>query len=130
MAINQRIEEIMFFFRKSGSDLANDLNVRSATITRTLKGETLPSAKLLIPLGEKLGVSIDWLLFGEGEMLRGNNPTKVVGNHRASEETNEADKIKLLEQQIELQREQIELLKGKVGDKDEIIKMLKEKNNS
>lgn len=111
--INQRLRELLFLFKKNGSELAKDLGVTQSTVVRTLKGETLPSSKFLIPLGEKLGVSIDWLLFGKGEMLE---------NEKKSKKSKEGDseKVKLLEQQIKL-------LKQTIGDKDEIIKLLKEK---
>lgn len=122
MSVDERIREIMFFYRKSGADLAKDLGITKATIGRTLKGETLPSSKFLIPLGEKLGVSIDWLLFGEGEMLREKKENAASSENGKKGKSSKADveRIKSLE-------EQNKLLKQNISDKDEIIQLLKAK---
>lgn len=122
MSIDERIKSVMFFFRKSGTDLAKDLGITKSTITRTLKGETLPSSKLLIPLGEKLGVSIDWLLFGEGEMLR-----EKKENAASSENGKKSKSSKVDAERIKSLEEQNKLLKQTISDKDEIIQLLKAK---
>lgn len=122
MSINKRIESVMYHFRKSGTELAKDLGITKSTITRTLKGETMPSSKLLIPLGERLGVSIDWLLFGEGDMLR--NGDKSIAHspkdlEKGKGKQSENEKMELLEQQIKL-------LQKSIVDKEEIIELLKQ----
>lgn len=120
MPVDERIREVMFFYRKNATDLANDLGITKSTIARTLKGETLPSSKLLIPLGEKLGISIDWLLFGEGEMLREKKESTTSGENGKKSSKVDAERIKSLE-------EQNKLLKQTISDKDEIIQLLREK---
>lgn len=122
MSVNERIREVMFFYRKNATDLAKDLGITKATIGRTLKGETLPSSKFLIPLGEKLGISIDWLLFGEGDMMRG--ASQRVVSDEGGEPRKKATELET--QQIKSLEAQVKLLKQTIKDKDEIIGLLKE----
>ena len=111
-SINKRFTELMSFLTKRGSDLAKELDVTKATITRTTKGDTLPSSKLLIPLGKKLGVSIDWLLFGDGEMFR------------AETKTNSKEKDDLNNKELQYLSRENKQLRDQLKDKEVIIRLL------
>lgn len=137
-SINERFRELMFSIDKKGPDLARELDVTTSTITRTTKGDTLPSSKLLIPLGQKLGVSIDWLLFGEGDMLRdpskSGNFKQVTGN--ANSDSGDSELIKFLKKEIEMLKKESKLYQKTIqdkdktiADKDEIIQLLRDKNS-
>lgn len=120
MSINQRFKKILFTLNKNSTELADTLELRQSTISKTMKGTTTPSAKVLIPLGEKLDISIDWLLFGDGEMLRSNR--QIVGS---MEDKSSNEKIKLLEKQIELLNKMVEDKDKHLKDKEELINSLK-----
>ncbi|BDS13023.1 helix-turn-helix domain-containing protein [Aureispira anguillae] len=139
MAINERLKQILFELDKNAKELANELKVTPTTISKTLKGDTLPSSKLLIPLGEKLGISIDWLLFGKRDMFIDghaqdyhtpiNDPNS---NKSKSKCINQIDKerIRHLEQQIKLLTLSIEDKNKRIEDKEELIKLLKNSKNN
>jgi phage repressor protein C with HTH and peptisase S24 domain len=83
--INKRLEQYFHSLKKNVPDMAGLLNTNPTTLRKLLKGENLPSSKILIPLSET-GLSIDWLLTGEGEMLRNNKENKAVAIHKSSNE--------------------------------------------
>lgn len=53
---------------------ANRLGIAQATFNRIWKDGWIPKGETLLLISEKTGCSIDWLLTGEGEMRRGNQP--------------------------------------------------------
>ena len=69
---------------------------------------------MLIPLGDKLNVNINWLLFGKGEMFIDGQPPN---NQTMNEDSN------LLE--VERLKKENEQLKERLKDKEEIIALLK-----
>lgn len=69
MSIGQRFKTLLFKLDLTAKKLANELNIAQSTVSKFISEDTLPSAKVLIPLGEKLNVNINWLLFGKGEMF-------------------------------------------------------------
>ena len=69
-SINERFDELIFFLRTSATQLAKELNISQTSMSRTLRGDTLPSSKILIPLLEAYPqINMNWLLIGQGEML-------------------------------------------------------------
>lgn len=123
MSVKQRFKDLINYFNKNATTFANDLDVSKTAITRIINGDTLPSSKILIPLGEKLKVNLNWLLLGKGEMFDSEDTTPVKNKDleqltkiiNTLEESNEESKkrgetmdkyIALLEQKIEeLERE-------------------------
>lgn len=51
------------------ADLARILGKSKGNITNILKGDVKPGAEFLFLLNQNLGVSIDWLLTGKGNMF-------------------------------------------------------------
>ena len=114
--MNERFSQVILFFEKNATSIAKELNVSKTAILRILSGDNLPSSKVLIPLGEKLGVSIDWLLFGEGEMLKnGKTPDIIKSSSTPTKENGNAqllaEKLETKSQIVKSQAEQIALLK-------------------
>ena len=93
MSISQRFKTLLFNLDLNARELANELSVAQSTVSKSISGDTLPSSKMLIPLGEKLNVNVNWLLFGNGEMflsgqistnhkiINGDNNHTQVGNN-------------------------------------------------
>lgn len=123
MSLDQRFKKIMFTLDLNSTALAEKLNLRQSTISKTISGATTPSAKVLIPIGEKLDISLDWLLFGDGEMFRSKKDSPEGKSENGSNE-----KIELLEKQIELLNKLVEDKDKHIKDQDDLIKLLKAQN--
>lgn len=125
MSVGQRFKQLLFFLDKTGSELAKDISVTETAISKTVRGASLPSSKLLIPLGEKLGVSADWLLFGVGEMylVKKEDSPKAKKN---TKEGLESSKIQALEMEIKYLKQRLEDKEQVIKSKNEIINFLKE----
>ncbi|WP_052595716.1 helix-turn-helix domain-containing protein [Aureispira sp. CCB-QB1] len=131
--MKERFEQIVTSCSKNVTTFAKDLDVSHTAVSRVLQGETLPSSKILIPLGEKFGISVDWLLFGIGEMMidPSKKIVKPVDNSSHREDSNELKElqtqIKHLEQRLKDKDSLIEEKDKQIESKDEIINLLKSK---
>lgn len=68
--MKDRVRQIMDHFQMSQMQFANELAVAPATISNIYKGKTAPTNNLVQSIHQAFpSVSINWLLFGEGEML-------------------------------------------------------------
>ncbi len=76
MSIAQRIKSYRTTYFKTAKALAEKINVSSSAISQAEKGQSLPSAVLLKPLSD-LGVSIDWIMTGEGTMMRDSSKKNI-----------------------------------------------------
>ena len=138
--MKERFRQILFFLKKTEQVLANDINVSRPTINKIINGENQPSSKVLIPLGEKLGISIDWLLFGAGEMfinppttdtknISGDVGTLQIGNNNKSKNIKSNNttgdgysKIKELETEVKLLKQHLKEKDKQIESKDEVIR--------
>lgn len=68
--VSERLREYLFVSKKNVKQLAGEINVSQASLNNVVNGKNLPSSNLLIRLATTKGVSIDWILLGEGDMLR------------------------------------------------------------
>jgi transcriptional regulator with XRE-family HTH domain len=117
MSITQRFKTLLYKLDFNASQLADELNVAKSTVTKSINGDTLPSSKILIPLGEKLNISIDWLLFGKGEMFLEGESSNVNKIDSSSSRNSTYADIKLL-------NDKVVLLEQSVKDKEKLISML------
>lgn len=69
MSTADRFKTFLFSQGIYVKDLAETLGVTQSALNRVVRGEAMPSSKILVPLA-KMGVNINWLLLGEEEMLR------------------------------------------------------------
>lgn len=123
MTIKERLELLIKELGLNPTSLSKRLNLSQTSIQKNIEGKSLPSSKILIPLGEKLGVSIDWLLFGKGTMF-----LPDVDNQSLIE-INEAIIKYKVSPSIDPNRKVpihdidflIEVLRGQLEDKDRII---------
>lgn len=124
MPVKQRFKSLVDFFNKNATTFANDLNVSKTAITRIINGDTLPSSKILIPLGEKLKVNLNWLLLGEGEMFISQDTTPVKNKDLeqlskiidALEKSNEESK-----KRTETMDKYIVMLEEKINELEELV---------
>ena len=61
MSVKQRFNQILDYFEKNATNFSKELEVSKTAITRIANGDTLPSSKVLIPLGDKFGINLNWL---------------------------------------------------------------------
>jgi transcriptional regulator with XRE-family HTH domain len=64
--ISERLKELRKDFGLSQERLAQELGVAVFTVQKWERGSFLPGAKALIAISEKFGISLNWLLLGEG----------------------------------------------------------------
>jgi transcriptional regulator with XRE-family HTH domain len=69
MSIGERILLALEYSKKNQADLARYLSTKSSTVTGWIKEGRTPSAASVVPICEFTGVTVIWLLTGEGEMF-------------------------------------------------------------
>ena len=67
--VADRFKQIRFNLQKSQMELATMLGVDQKRISRTEQGQQDLNGEFLTSLRDKIGLNINWLLFGEGEMF-------------------------------------------------------------
>ena len=67
--VADRFKQIRFNLQKSQMELASMLGVDQKRISRTEQGQQDLNGEFLTSLRDNIGLNINWLLFGEGEMF-------------------------------------------------------------
>jgi transcriptional regulator with XRE-family HTH domain len=119
MTVNKRFKEVIEVLNKNTNSLASELKVSHSAIARVLKGETMPSSKILIPMGQALGVSIDWLLFGVGQMLL-NSPIQETKEDKKGLSTVKDDQNNQYYSKIDYKKE-LDILRKEIEAKNLLI---------
>lgn len=114
--IGERIILIRKHLKLNQSDFALQLDVKQQTISQIENAVILPSLDLVYKITSKFCISYDWLLLGEGEMLRKDeNPQQpVLGTSQPIEQSHNCEHLEKvinnLEKTIEIQQQQIDNL--------------------
>lgn len=120
-------EPLKAYFKEKGitqRQLAERLGVSQPYVNALLNGEKEFGKKQAKLFGEMFGISPVWLLTGEGEMLLSHIGHTQIGS------SNKIDRSPInVGSGVELEqlRKENELLKERLKDKEEIIKLLKSK---
>lgn len=77
MNINNRLKEALKDLNLSITDAAKAAKIPYRSMQNYLRGEREPGAEALTSISEQLGISIDWLLTGQGTMYRDKTSTGV-----------------------------------------------------
>ncbi|BDS10887.1 helix-turn-helix domain-containing protein [Aureispira anguillae] len=127
MSVNERFTQLIKTLSFTPNSLSKELNVTQPTIKKLEKGETLPNAKVLIPLLERFNVNINWLLGGEGEMFLNSSSSRaqeMIGgtgpdsNLSSNSRNSTCTNVKFLQKEIQY-------LNDKLKDKEEIIRLMR-----
>ncbi|MEJ8756672.1 helix-turn-helix transcriptional regulator [Pontibacter sp. H259] len=73
----ERIQQLMEFLKLSSSQFADSVELPRAVLSHIMSGRNKPSLDVMLKLAAKYKeVNLEWLLLGEGEMLKkvANNP--------------------------------------------------------
>lgn len=70
MEINQRIADIINYYGIEQKELAKKIDVTAATISKIVKGLSIPGGRILVQVLEQYpDISAEWLMRGQGDML-------------------------------------------------------------
>ncbi len=100
MTVNQRIEELIKYLGLNPNSFSKSIGLSgNSTISRIIKGQTMPSYETLSLIYKKYDwIDIRWLMTGEGEMVRSDMDKKD-------------ESIDVLKEKIEYQESLIKTLK-------------------
>ncbi|EOD4106643.1 MULTISPECIES: helix-turn-helix domain-containing protein [Enterobacter cloacae complex] len=120
MSIKERLREAMDAKGLTIKALSDLSKIPYRSLQNYLRGEREPNAEALIALGTHLGISIDWLLTGKGEVVG----AEKIPPANQEQHFNQSD-LKLLELLNQLEPEvRKELLRG-AEEKQRMIDMEK-----
>jgi len=90
MSLNERISKIIEYSNLTPSEFADEIDVQRSSISHITSGRNKPSLEFIIKIKSRFPELLwDWLVTGEGEMLKSQLPeTKIP------EEYTEEEKIK------------------------------------
>ncbi|WP_265822572.1 helix-turn-helix domain-containing protein [Geovibrio ferrireducens] len=69
MSHGERIKNIRKILKLNQKDFSDKIGINQSTLSQYESGTINPSKAVLISISNSFGVSIEWLLTGEGEML-------------------------------------------------------------
>ncbi|MCW6569408.1 helix-turn-helix domain-containing protein [Yersinia ruckeri] len=120
MSIKERLREAMDVKGLTIKALSDLSKIPYRSLQNYLRGEREPNAEALVALGTHLGISIDWLLTGKGEVVG----AEKIPPANQEQHFNQSD-LKLLELLNQLEPEvRKELLRG-AEEKQRMIDMEK-----
>lgn len=123
-SIGERLATALFHFKMSKAAIAKKVGVSASAIGDIINGETLdPRVSLIKNIALELDIRLDWLLLGEGEMLKssisisqsntsGDNLQGRNVSQRKGNDGEDDEKRTMRNKIMELQEEIIRLLKG------------------
>lgn len=90
MSLNDRISKIIEYSRLTPSEFADEIDVQRSSISHITSGRNKPSLEFIIKIKSRFPELLwDWLVTGEGEMLKSQLPESEI-----KEEYTEEEKIK------------------------------------
>lgn len=115
----ERIEEIRFFFKKNKTEFSKLLGYATPqSYTNFLNGGTNVSIKMLKALKQhNPNVSIDWIMYGQGNM--------ILGEDAAANSPLPTD-VKLLQQENKYLKEKLAEKELHIEAKDDLIELFRE----
>ncbi|WP_343685971.1 helix-turn-helix transcriptional regulator [Chryseobacterium gleum] len=90
MSLNERISKIIEYSNLTPSEFADEIDVQRSSISHITSGRNKPSLEFIIKIKSRFPELLwDWLVTGEGEMLKSQLPETEI-----KEEHTEEEKIK------------------------------------
>ncbi|WP_294303623.1 helix-turn-helix transcriptional regulator [uncultured Chryseobacterium sp.] len=94
MSLNERISKVIEYSRLTPSEFADEIDVQRSSISHITSGRNKPSLEFIIKIKSRFPEILwDWLVTGEGEMLKSDLPEEKTAIAEPDKNT-EADKPK------------------------------------
>lgn len=133
MDICLRIKELRKSVRLTGKEFSRTLGIDNSQYSKIESGKLTPTIQQLLEISSHYNASIDWLLTGEGKMLRtrenairqaivGNNNIQAMGNSSVDARHYYSDSPDVLRAQIEEKDKLLAEKETRIKEKDAQIK--------
>lgn len=136
--VSERLREYLFISKKNVKQLAGEINVSQASLNNVVNGKNLPSSNLLIRLATTKGISINWVLLGEGNMMRHEEekngttqhlPLDKVENFLTQFRVTANENREIWQRLVDEKDEHLASKERLIESKDAIIDLLRSNNN-
>lgn len=87
MSLNERISKIIEYSNLTPSEFADEIDVQRSSISHITSGRNKPSLEFIIKIKSRFPELLwDWLVTGEGEMLKSESPATEIQEKNTEEE--------------------------------------------
>ncbi|BAP31825.1 putative DNA-binding protein [Chryseobacterium sp. StRB126] len=87
MSLNERISKVIEYSRLTPSEFADEIDVQRSSISHITSGRNKPSLEFIIKIKSRFPELLwDWLVTGEGEMLRSELSETKIQEEQAEED--------------------------------------------
>ncbi|WP_126650916.1 helix-turn-helix domain-containing protein [Chryseobacterium aureum] len=87
MSLNERISKIIEYSNLTPSEFADEIDVQRSSISHITSGRNKPSLEFIIKIKSRFPELLwDWLVTGEGEMLKSQLPERGISEEHSEEE--------------------------------------------
>lgn len=87
MSLNERISKIIEYSNLTPSEFADEIDVQRSSISHITSGRNKPSLEFIIKIKSRFPELLwDWLVTGEGEMLKSQLPESEINEEHTEEE--------------------------------------------
>ena len=88
MSLNERISKVIEYSKLSSSEFADEIDVQRSSISHITSGRNKPSLEFIIKIKSRFPEILwDWLVTGDGEMLKSDLPeTELIPENESLEE--------------------------------------------
>ncbi|GAA4166215.1 helix-turn-helix transcriptional regulator [Chryseobacterium ginsenosidimutans] len=94
MSLNERISKVIEYSNLTSSEFADEIDVQRSSISHITSGRNKPSLEFIIKIKSRFPEILwDWLVTGEGEMLKSELPEMEI-QEKKTEEVHEEEKSK------------------------------------
>lgn len=87
MSLNERISKVIEYSRLTPSEFADEIDVQRSSISHITSGRNKPSLEFIIKIKSRFPELLwDWLVTGEGEMLKSELPETKTADEQPEED--------------------------------------------
>lgn len=87
MSLNERISKVIEYSNLTPSEFADEIDVQRSSISHITSGRNKPSLEFIIKIKSRFPELLwDWLVTGEGEMLKSELPEEEISEEQSEED--------------------------------------------
>lgn len=87
MSLNERISKVIEYSQLTPSEFADEIDVQRSSISHITSGRNKPSLEFIIKIKSRFPELLwDWLVTGEGEMLKPKLPETAISEEQVEED--------------------------------------------